>query len=166
MKKVFLVRHAKSSWENSLLSDFERPLNKRGEKDAHFMGELLAKKKIHPNIIISSPALRAITTAKIIADKLNYPENKIHIDKNIYEGTWKELLNIINSSPESYSDLMLVGHNPALTLLNNYLSDEPIINIPTCGISGIKFEIKNWEEVTKAEGKNFLFEYPKKYSAR
>ncbi len=163
MKKIYLVRHAKSSWDNSRLPDFERPLNQRGKKDAPFMGELFARKRIKPQIMISSPAVRALATAKIFAEKLNYPADRIVTAPTIYEGSAGDIMLIISSLSDYYSELILFGHNPALTVLNNYLTDKPVINIPTCGISGIKFDVKKWKDIKPGGGRNFMFEYPKKY---
>ena len=116
MKKIYLIRHAKSTWKNLSLDDFERPLNKRGKCDTPFMGELLRAKNILPDLILASPALRAKSTAEIIAQKLNVLK-KIHFDANIYEANSNTLESIITQIDDKYNNIFLVGHNPGLNML-------------------------------------------------
>ena len=162
MKTLYLVRHAKSSWKHPELSDFERPLNKRGKNDAPFMGKLLNKKGVNPELLISSPAKRASSTAKIIASELNYDKEKIIFDKNIYEGTGRSLLEIISEIKEKYNFVMLFGHNPGLTVLSNNLSDHFIDNIPTCGVVALEFNTP-WKEIKLNSAGFKFYEYPKKH---
>ena len=162
MKTLYLVRHAKSSWSNPGLSDFDRPLNKRGQRDAPFMGELLREKKITPELVLSSPAKRTKKTALEIIEKLRYPTKKIIFKEEIYEASDNELLQFIQKLDEETKSAMLFAHNPGLTQLNNYLSDYYIDNIPTCGVVAIEFNCK-WSEIKKNIGKFLFFEYPKKY---
>jgi len=163
MKTVYIVRHAKSSWKQPELSDFERPLNKRGKNDAPFMGKLLSDKGINADLVISSPAKRASTTAKIIASEINFPEEKIVLDENIYDATGRSLLEIISKTEESYNSVMLFGHNPGLTVLNNNLSNKFIDNIPTCGVVALEFKT-SWNEIRLNSAAGFIFfEYPKKH---
>lgn len=166
MKTIYIVRHAKSSWRDSELADIDRPLNNRGKRDAPFMGNLLSQKGIVPEIIFSSPANRAFSTAKIFADELNYPTQSIIIDKNIYEAGIGSLMRIINNFQEDLSIAMLVGHNPGLTMLSNYLADRYIDNIPTCAVVGLKLDIEKWDHAADKCGKVTIFEYPKKYFAK
>lgn len=161
MKTLYLVRHAKSSWKQPELSDFKRPLNKRGKNDAPFMGKLLSDKGVNPGLVITSPAKRAATTAKIIASEINYPKGKIIFDENIYEATGRELLEIISGTEENYNSVMLFGHNPGLTVLQNNLSDHFIDNIPTCGVVALKFKT-SWKEIELNSAGFMFFEYPKK----
>ncbi len=163
VKKLYLFRHAKSSWDNPDLDDFDRPLNKRGKRDAPFMGELLLEKGIKPDVLISSPAKRAYATAKVIAKKLGYPRREIQKDKKLYLASAGELLRIINELPDEYSSVMLFGHNPGLTQICNLLSNANIMNIPTSGIAEIDFEVDSWKNVIPESGKLISFEYPKKY---
>lgn len=163
MKNLFLIRHAKSSWDNPHLSDFDRPLNERGKRDAPFMSQILKKNNIKPNVIYSSGANRAISTALIIAKGLDYNEENIIIDKNIYESSLADLLEIIHKIPVEIKTAILVGHNPGINILSDYVSDKTIDNIPTCGVVGIEFKQKKWEDIKQKSGKQFFFEYPKKY---
>jgi phosphohistidine phosphatase len=113
MKTLYLVRHAKSSWKYPNLDDFERPLNKRGRKNAPFMGTILKKLKVAPDLLISSPANRAAITARIIAAKINYPLEKIRYRESIYEFSEDALIHVIKQIDDSVNKAMIVGHNPA-----------------------------------------------------
>lgn len=163
MKKLFLIRHAKSSWEEPAKTDLERPLNKRGKRDAPFMGKLLKKENFIPDLIITSPAVRALTTAKIFADETGYPEKKIVIENDIYESGIKEIEAVVQKIDSDYKTVFVFGHNPSFTSYANHVGDKFLDNVPTCGIVGIKFDIEKWKEVERGKGKVFLFEYPKKY---
>ncbi|MBN1302226.1 MAG: histidine phosphatase family protein [Melioribacteraceae bacterium] len=163
MKIVFLVRHAKSSWKENNLSDFERPLNNRGRRDAPFMADLFKSKNTLPDLMLSSPANRAITTARIFAELFAIDKNKIITDPSIYEAGAGELLDIINGLENKYENVMLFGHNPSITMISNYLSDKRIENIPTCGIVKIIFKADSWRSVEIGTGILASFEYPKKY---
>ncbi|MCX7798288.1 MAG: histidine phosphatase family protein [Melioribacter sp.] len=163
MKNLFLVRHAKSSWEDPSLSDVERPLNKRGKRDAPFMGNLLKSKGFLIEAVYTSNAKRALMTAESFLKELNLDKNKLIVDENIYEAGIKELNNVVNNILEKFNSVILVGHNPGLTAFANFLGDKYIDNIPTCGIVGIEFQVKSWKEIERGKGKTFLFEYPKKY---
>jgi len=162
MKNIFLVRHAKSYWGDQSLSDFDRPLNKRGKNDAPFIGKILKEKSVKPDFIISSPAKRARKTAIVIVDKIGYPEKKIIFDEGLYEASIKDILKILKQVDEVHQSVMLFGHNPGLTLLNNFISDNYIDNIPTCGVVALEFD-KNWKELDKNSCTQLFFEYPKLY---
>lgn len=163
MKTIYLIRHAKSSWDNEGLTDFERPINNRGNRDAPFMASLLKKEKVLPDLIIASPALRVKTTAEIFAVELNYPKNKISFENSLYLCGIKELEEIVQGISDSNKIVLLFGHNPALTNYANHLGNKFITNIPTCGIVGIEFKETSWCEVERGKGKTFRFEFPKKY---
>ncbi len=162
MRELFLVRHAKSSWDDPTLSDFDRPLNQRGKSDAPMMGEYLAKLGIKFDLIVSSPAKRAKKTAKILAQSLGYDTSKIEYIDSIYEASPQTLLYIICQLPKEAKRVMLVGHNPSLTMLANMLDDVAIDNIPTTGVVGITFDVNSWSEACKTKGHMVMFEYPKK----
>ena len=155
-KTLYIARHAKSSWDDMSLSDFERPLNARGKRDAPFMANLLKEKGISPELILSSPAKRAKKTAKQYHETLG---SELRFDEGIYEASLMSLLNLVQEALQNVDSLMIVGHNPGLTALNDMLSDKSIYNIPTSGVVGIVFE----DEVTPHKGKQLFFEYPKKY---
>ena len=162
MKTLYLVRHAKSSWKDSSLDDLERPLNRRGKRDAPFMGELLKEKVVNPDVVISSPAKRASKTAQIITAHIGYSKKDIIYSEEIYEASSRELVDFIKKIDDKYNSVMLFGHNPGFTMLNNYLSKNYIDNIPTCGIVALQFNI-NWKEIDKNSAKMLFFDYPKRY---
>ena len=163
MKTLYLLRHAKSSWDNPKLDDFERPLNKRGHHDAPLMGNLLEKLNILPDLIISSPAVRAAMTSRFVADAINYPLKQIQYDENIYEAGDSQLLEVIYGVDDTIDKLMLVGHNPSFTYFSHFLSNHDVSNIPTCGLFGAEIDISSWTKIKKNSGKTLLYEYPKKY---
>lgn len=162
MKTLYLARHAKSFWGDQSQPDFDRPLNKRGKRDAPFMGEVLRDKKVKPDLIICSPAKRTKKTAIEIADKIRYDEKKILFDDILYEASSNAILGLIKKVDDKYESLMIFGHNPGLTLLNNHVSDQYLDNIPTCGIVALQSE-KKWSEIGKNSFKQIFFEYPKLY---
>ncbi len=164
MKTVIFVRHAKSSWDNSELTDFERPLNKRGLRDAPFMASILATKKIKPDKIISSPAIRALSTARHFAEKLDYSLNHIETNNDIYEKGANGIIKILSNSEDKLNCVMLFGHNPDLHHLVTYLSDLVIDNLQTCAVVCIDFNIDSWADITYSKGKTRFYEYPKKYA--
>jgi len=161
MKKLYLLRHAKSSWNYPELDDFERPLNKRGRNDLPVMARVLNKREIKPDLIVSSPALRAAFTAINVIQLANLSEDLIKYDTMIYEASTSMLLNLIKNTNDQIDDLMLVGHNPGMTSLANYLSDKRIDNIPTCGLVGMKAKITNWKDLSEKSASFLFFEYPK-----
>lgn len=160
MKTLYLIRHAKASWEQVELTDFERPLTELGERHAHNIGQELKQQKIKPDLIISSPAVRALTTAKIIAEELGYPEEKITTAQLIYTGGVEELMEIIKAIKPSYKKVLFFGHNPSLTWLLHFLCEDAKMNIPTCGTIGIELGMRDWEHLTEAEGRVITFLHP------
>ncbi len=163
MERVLtLVRHAKSSWNNTDLSDFDRPLNSRGIRNAPEMGKRLYDANYQVDIILSSPAARAITTAEYIAVELRYNLQNIQLCDEIYEANVNTLLYIISSLDDENSRVMLVGHNPGLTMLGNYLCNSNIDNMPTCSVAQIQLAIKSWQDVAEHSGTLLDFDYPKK----
>ena len=162
MKKLYLIRHAKSSWKNPALRDIDRPLNKRGKHDAPLMGKRLSSYDVLPDAIISSPARRALKTARIIAEELGIARKTIDIRKELYPGEADRLLEMIRSFRDDDDDVVIVGHNPGFTELANLLADSNIDNIPTCGIFCVEFHTDTWKSVGKGAGALVFFDYPKK----
>jgi phosphohistidine phosphatase len=162
MKRLFLVRHAKSSWDDPSLDDMDRPLNNRGKKNAPEMGLRLRKQGIIPDLLISSPANRAFATAKKISDEIGYPKKKIVVDDRLYHGSSNSMISIIQSQKNKISSIMLFGHNPGFTDFANMLCGINIYNIPTAGIVAIDFSIDNWSEADYKIGELVFFDYPKK----
>ena len=156
-----LVRHAKSSWGDSEVSDFDRPLNDRGFTSAPMMATQLTESEYAVDAIISSPAKRAITTAEIIAKEIGCERIETNID--IYNASMDTLLALVSSLDDIYFRVMLVGHNPGFTVLGNYLSNARIDNMPTCSIAQIQFDVDSWAEIIEHSGELIDFNYPKKY---
>jgi phosphohistidine phosphatase len=161
MKMLYLVRHAKSSWKDLSIDDFNRPLNTRGKNDAPIMGKILFKKKINVELIISSPAKRTRDTANFIAHEVGYTD-EIIFNKSLYEASTDDLLAVIKNFSNNFNNVMLIGHNPGLTNLLNYLSNEDLSNIPTCGIVALKSKTL-WSEIERHDCEIIFFKYPKKY---
>ncbi|MFA6571264.1 MAG: histidine phosphatase family protein [Bacteroidota bacterium] len=163
MKTLIIVRHAKSSWDNANLSDFDRPLNQRGLRDAPFMGNLLKEKSVKPDLILSSPANRAYQTSKFYAEALAYDITKIQLHELIYTSGPKQIIGLINQIDDSVNTIILFGHNPDLSTLTNFLADNDYGSLPTCGTICIDFNVDNWSLIGEETGKVRFFEYPKKY---
>ena len=163
MKYLFLTRHAKSSWSNSGLTDIDRPLNKRGKRAAPFMGRLIVDKGEKPELLISSPANRALSTAKIFGEAMGLVENDIIIDRTIYGADPKQLLELVQDQVDLYKSIMLFGHNPTFTFFVNLLTGSNIINVVTCGVVRIDFEFSSWTDIDFGSGRLAYYEYPKKY---
>lgn len=164
MKTLYVIRHAKSSWANPALSDFDRPLNKRGEKDAPTMAKRLKKRNVTPDLLLSSPAARALATCQIIAKEAGYSKSKIKTDKNLYHAEDAEILRIIQTLDNKYSCVWIFGHNPGLTDFVNLLADADIDNVPTCGVVACSINIQSWDEAGKGKGFVISFDFPKKKS--
>lgn len=162
-KTLYLIRHAKSSWDNTSLSDHDRPLNKRGKRDAPFMAKVLRKKGIKPDLIISSTALRALDFAKIIAEELDYSRKKIIATKDLYMADERKMLEILRSADDSLNTVFIIGHNPYITEFANSLCNHNLDNIPTSGIFCMEFHVKKWNEINPGTGKFVSFDYPKKF---
>ena len=161
MKRLFLVRHAKSSWKHPELTDFERPLNKRGQRDAPEMGMRLADREIDLDLMVSSTATRAITTARTIAGKIGYPMSRIVEEEAIYAAHWSGLMGVIQDLPDESETALLVGHNPGFTELAAYLMGVRLDNLPTCAVVCAAFDVKSWHDVAKGGGAMVFFDYPK-----
>ncbi|MDX1808267.1 MAG: histidine phosphatase family protein [Sulfurospirillaceae bacterium] len=163
MKKIYLIRHAKSSWKNANISDFDRPLNKRGKEDIKFMSKRLKFFRIMPDIIISSPAKRAKKTTEGIASIIGYDESKIVYQPALYESSFETYMDLITNIDDSYNSVFLVAHNPTLTEAGEMLSGAILTNIPTCSIVCIEFDINSFEDIKEGSGKILFFDYPKKH---
>jgi phosphohistidine phosphatase len=161
MKTLFLVRHAKSSWEDAALPDKERPLNERGIRDAPRMGKRLAKRDARADLILSSPARRALTTAQIIAKALGYQRKNIVVDDRLYPGAANRIFQLIRRLDKALDRVMIVGHDPALTELAHRLSSE-ITHLPTGAVAEFTFDAKSWPMVGKSSLAAVRLERPKK----
>jgi phosphohistidine phosphatase len=159
MKTLFLIRHAKSDWENLLLSDIERPLNERGYAAANLMS---ARFKSVPDLIITSPAVRAASTALIFARKLGYNSNNVIIKEELYDTSVKEYVSVIKKIDNTFDTVLLFAHNPTISETVDHLTKALPVEMPTCAVAGIQFTISKWADVKAGTGELILFDYPKK----
>ena len=162
MKTLVIVRHAKSSWDNLSLSDHDRPLNKRGLRDAPVMGARLAKWGPPVDRVISSSAARALTTAEFITQEMGLPWDEILIEHALYHATEEEMLEIIQDQDDYIDGLMLFGHNPGMTYLANDLSNLDLSNLPTCGVVILQFNVDSWRKVGEDTADSADWDSPKK----
>lgn len=163
MKTLTLIRHAKATWEKSDWQDFERPLNERGYNDAALLASKLTGYFIEPDVIISSPAVRAFTTAEIFIEKVPFKNSKFIKDIFIYEKGAKYILNLVKNLDSNVNSAMIFGHNPDITSLSTYYSGDFFENVPTCGIICLVFDTDDWQDTAKNNGKIKFFVYPKIY---
>ncbi len=165
MKTLYLIRHAKSDWADEDLSDIDRPLNKRGYRDAHFMSNLMKEKKLLPDLIITSPAIRAISTALIFCRNFNFDYSDIVISKNLYGTDVKRYLAVVTQSDNRYKNIMLFGHNPIISDLANSLTKPFTEDLQTCGIVGIRQSenCKEWKCFNDTAGELILYDFPKNH---
>ena len=159
MKTLFLVRHAKSSKDDPTLADRDRPLADRGLKEAPKMGKRLAKRHVRPDLLVSSPALRALTTAHLIADELGYARKDIVVDDRLYASSANGLLAVIHALDQKLDRVMLFGHNPEFTDLAHRLSSG-IVDMPTSAVAEFSFDTTAWSEVGEAEPVNAVLDCP------
>lgn len=161
MKTLFILRHAKSSWENAGLTDFERPLNERGLKTAPLMGELMKKNQFQPELILSSPAKRAEQTARLVKESSNLG-GEIQFDERIYEASPSRLLEVISEQNEQAESLILVGHNPGLEGLVKFLTGESE-PMPTAALAVVDLDTDRWSGLNSESGSLRVLIRPKDF---
>lgn len=165
MRILYLIRHAKSCWEDPSLMDKERPLNKRGERDAPFMAQQMMKNEHHPDLIVSSPARRAVDTAEVFAQVFKLAKDKLIVKADIFNGSVDDLTKTIMSIRDAEAHVVyLVGHNPTITNMANLYRTDNIDNIPTSGIVRLDCKIDNWAEFSNDTTISRSFYYPKMYT--
>ena len=160
-KVLYLVRHAKSSWKDPSLGDRDRPLNKRGRRASPEMGQRMAAQGHKPDLIISSPANRAISTARNIAKELDIEEFDIRTDDDLYFSGAGGMLRVLERVNDRYHKVMMVGHNPTSTHVMNILGNTNVGNMPTCAIAIIGFDMASWADLNETEGELLGYDYPK-----
>lgn len=161
MKRLVVIRHAKSSWADNSLRDIDRPLNSRGQKDAPKIGTYLNDNGYHFERMISSPAIRAISTCTAIAAKTGFPIREIVQEISLYHADPNTMLEIVNQQGNSINNLALFGHNPGITHFVNKLTKQSIDNIPTCGVAVIDFNTEKWTSARFETGSLSHYTYPK-----
>ena len=160
--RLTLFRHAKSSWSNPGLADHERPLSKRGRRDAPTMGERLAARGARPSVILSSTARRALTTARRIAEALDYPLDEIRSSRRLYFAGTQEILQFIMEQPAGWPEIVVVGHNPGFTDLANLLLPElRLDNLVTAGCVAMDFPTDDWSEIAQVRATLLYWDYPR-----
>ena len=163
-KGLLLVRHAKSSWDDPYLGDHDRPLNERGLRNAPDMGKRLQGLGIRPDAWISSTALRAITTAEILAEQVGFPKEQIQRSKDLYHASATVLQEFIAELDDRIRSVALFGHNPGMTSLVANLYGLQIGNLPTCGVVHLQFNENTWSAVSSAPPARAYFDFPKNVS--
>lgn len=161
MKRLFLIRHAKSSWSDAEIDDFHRPLNARGKKDGPAMARRLAEAGIRPDVLISSPATRAKTTAGFMAEATGYATDAIRYDKNLYLGSVSYHCQVLAGLFAQVGVIFLVGHNDTITVLAEHLSGRALGNVPTCGVVALSFAGQGGFSPAAGGGDLVFFWYPK-----
>ncbi len=162
MKTLFLLRHAKSSWDNPKLKDFERPLSGRGINDAPVIADRFLSRYSSVDCIICSPAMRAKSTAKLFAENINFPVDDIISNPELYFAGTSMFLKAASLVDENCESAMLVGHNPAITDFVNDMANTDIDNIPTCGLVELSLPLEDWSDIEPGDAKLVEFDYPKK----
>ena len=158
MKTLYLVRHGQSSWDDVRLDDRERPLSDKGKSDAAKMGKRLAESEVALDMIVASPAQRALATAEAIARKLDFARKHIVQDERLYTGQVDDLLQLIQEMGGDHKRLMLVGHNPLLSELLLCLSGEDT-NLPTCAVAVLRFDTKSWAKIGRKKLEKVAIKY-------
>jgi phosphohistidine phosphatase len=161
MKTLYLMRHAKSSWDFDGLNDQERPLNHRGRDDAPRMGQALAGRDIRLDLLVSSPAVRALSTATLVAKEIDYPHDRIQVIEEIYQADVPGLLRIVQHLPDAADSVLLLGHNNTLTDFVNLLSPNQLPELPTAAIVCLKFNTERWLDVDRANAEFYFYDHPK-----
>ncbi len=160
-KTLYIHRHAKSSWDHSGLSDFDRPLNSRGQRDMPLMADRFVQRGESVDILLSSPANRAISTAHIMAKALGYPLSKILEVRGLYLPSINAILTAVGQIDQAYRSAMIFGHNPGFTDIIHYLCGEGPDNLPTSGIARIDFQFDDWRLLSAQTGNLVYVDFPK-----
>ncbi len=161
MKTLLLVRHAKSSWDNFGLPDFERPLNERGKEDALLMAKRIKAKKIKIDAFVSSPAKRAKKTAKFFMKEYEEKVKNLALVPSLYEASVNDFYSAVENLNDKDDTVALFAHNPGITEFVNSLQCSPVYNIPTCAVFALEIKTKHWKEFKDAEKEFLFFDYPK-----
>jgi phosphohistidine phosphatase len=160
-KTLYLIRHAKSSWAEFGLRDIERTLEKRGHNDAPRMAKMLKNEGIQPDLLVSSPAVRAKTTALYFAKEFGIADTDIDIQRDVYEAMVSDIFNVVRELPDTAQVVFLFGHNPTFTDVANRFTQDYIDNLPTCGIVRVESSAATWAEFSEKNGQKTGFWYPK-----
>ena len=167
MKTVYIVRHAKSSWEYEGIKDIDRPLKRRGINDAHLLSKVLSTKIERPDIFVSSSANRALHTAMIFAENFKYPLANLLIKKSLYSFSDGYLVKTIMALDDAFDTAIIFSHDHGINTFVNKFGNKNIVHVPTCGVVGVQFNTEHWKSINKdktiKKGKTVLFKTPKMY---
>ena len=163
MKKLLIVRHSKSSWSDPYLSDFDRPLNKRGNRDGKLMAEFLLKRINNIDKLISSSSKRTRETSEFFKKKINIKVEN-YTDK-LYHASYDDIIDLLNQVKDDVRSLILIGHNPGLTQLVNFFTEVNLYNLPTTGIVVINFMIDKWKNIKDSKGNIEIIKFPKELNS-
>ena len=163
MKTIYLMRHAKSSREDPALPDRERTLTERGQKDALLMATVLKDRHVQVDALIASPAIRALTTANIVADQINVPQKNIRVEPTIYNADVGDLVDIVEGVDDALTTIMIIGHNPGLTWFADYLVDDLSLNLSTSAVCEIDHPCAVWTDLEERSGTCVWHDSPKNY---
>ncbi|CAN5702179.1 histidine phosphatase family protein [soil metagenome] len=161
MKSILFIRHAKSSWDSPTLKDFDRPLNERGNKDAPMMAKRLLDKKINIDFFISSPAVRALTTATYFHQAYKAKKDHLITIPALFHASVDVFFDVIKQIDNKYDTVAIFSHNPGITAIVNSLGVARVDNMPTCSVFGVHAEINNWKQFDAGVKQFWLFDYPK-----
>ena len=161
-RNLFIIRHAKSSWDIESLSDVDRPLKLRGIRDAYDMARRIKINRSFPNLLISSPAIRALHTANIFARVLEVKFSSLLIDERLYGSGVGVIRKILSELDSSIKNLMIFGHNPDFSELATVLSGEDFLDLPTCGVYQLTFKSSDWHSISHQNRTDIHFDFPKK----
>ena len=159
MKTLYIVRHAKSSWEYDSVKDIDRPLKERGINDAHLMSKVLSKMIDKPDVFVSSSANRALHTAVIFCENFSYPLSNLQIKRQLYSFSDGYLVKTVKALDDSFDSAIIFSHDHGINTFVNKFGSKPIAHVATCGVIGIRFEDKHWKNIKK--GTTILVEFPK-----
>lgn len=161
-RKLFIIRHGKSSWDHEGLDDIDRPLADRGTRNAHDMAQRLLNLGMVPELILTSPASRALNTALIMSRIWEMEPETLQIHDTLYMAYTSEINEVLAIVPDTIQNLAIFGHNPSFTIYANQFLDEPLDNLPTAGVVIITLESESWEGVNRTQVKGSYLDYPKR----
>ena len=162
MKFLYIVRHAKSSWIDFSKSDFERPLNERGKRDAPDMATRVKKRGVYVDAFVSSPANRAKSTCKIFCKEFDFDTDKVIFLDELYHASINTFYDVVRNLDNKYSAVVIFSHNPGITeFVNSLCENIRVDNVATCGVFGIEAKINDWKEFKERENQYLFFDYPK-----
>lgn len=161
-KKLYVIRHAKSSWDYENISDIDRPLKLRGIRNAYEMARRLKIERNIPELLISSPANRALHTANIFINVFEQSYEKLKIDERLYGTGPDTILDLVRSQPSDINKLAIFGHNPDFSMITRQFSKKSILELPTCGMAVFSFDCRDWKDIAKENMVLEFFDFPKK----